>query len=209
MCPDNSRFWKEIDPATQTYCLQKDIKKREAEIKKNAELREEYLQHVFDGENWARLYEMQPGQMSWQDVELYTEIKKRYNGIGKDFSGNPLSEGYDDFPQSEGSVPDTTPIRSKIVDTCNGLISKLPAGYSVQPLQEGATLQDILGFVRSFRDALRNGQHPETGSPEQPASPYQPEVDDDDIQKSAPKYTLGELKMARREVERMIAELEE
>ncbi|VVB55638.1 Uncharacterised protein [uncultured archaeon] len=206
MCPDNSRFWKEIDPSTQNYCLQKDIKKREAEIKKNAELREEYLQHVFDAENWTRLSEMTPDQMSWQDVELYNEIKKRYNGIGKDFSGNPLG---DDFPQSEGSVPDITPIRSKIVDTCNGLIPKLPAGYSVQPLQEGATLQDILGFVISYRDALKNGQHPETGSPEQPL------VDDDDIQlsdkvqKSAPKYTLDELKFTRRELERMIAELEE
>ena len=181
--------------------LSRDIEIAEKMLNNQKQARQEDLEDKFDADRLQHLKTVPIASMTWDELTEYDRLIKKHHNVGKDFSGNDLN----DFPQSAGSVPDTTAIRSKIVATCNGLIPKLPAGYSVQPLQEGATLQEILGFVTSYRDALKNGQHPESL---QGATEIEEEPDPNQVHKSS-GYTRRELIATRKEISKMLKELDE
>lgn len=134
--------------------LDKKIQNAEEILKKNKELEEEYLKKIFDDENYNRLKAMDIKDMSFADVELYNEIRKKYSNIGKDFSGN-------EFAQPAGSVPDMGRIKSKIISTCNAIIPLLKSrNVQVAPLPEGSSVQDVLLFINHVRDALKQQNEP-------------------------------------------------
>lgn len=204
--PDTSKYWREVDTMDLNYlygnfigesALDKRIKKAESEMKKAKKLEEERLIKIFDDENYRRLSAMPIKDMSFAEIELLNEIKKGHTNVGKAFDGSSLS----DVPQAEGSVLDTTKLKAEIIHSANALIPMISSrGVGVQPIPEGADLQSILSFVTTFRDALKNSQQPASGIEE----PDEPET----VHKSAPKYTLEELKLTKIELNRMIAELE-
>lgn len=191
--PDNSKFWRELDPSTQNYCLETDIKKAEKKMKEAKELQEERLEEIFDRENMARLKAMNVKDMTFADVEIFNEIKKKYSNTNKAYDGSSLS----DLPQAEGSVPDTASLKSKIISTANELVSLIRnRGVTVQPIPEGASLQNILAFTHAFRDALKNSQYPEDVSGIE-------EPDDQPI-----KYSRQELLETKSTIEKMIKKLD-
>lgn len=185
---DNSKFWRELDPSTQNYCLEKDIEKAEKKMKEAKELREDNLEEMFDRENWNRLKNMPVKDMTFSDVELYSEIKKKYETTNKSYDGS-------DIPPEGKAVPDTTTLRSQIINTANELIPLIQnRGVSVQPIPEGASLQNILAFCNSFRDALKNSQYPRDVSGMEYDEPI--------------KYSREELEYAKSAIEKMLRKLD-
>ena len=130
--------------------------------------------------------------MKFAEIDHFNEIRKKYSNTNKSFDGS-------DVPEAEGSVPDTTKVRSQIISTANELVSLIRnRGVSVQPIPEGASLQNILAFTHAFRDALKNSQASVVqNTEEKPVSKVE-------ITKRQPKYKKMELLETKAEIERML-----
>jgi hypothetical protein len=198
--PDTSQYWREVDNMSDIEylygnysgksALDKKIKKAEEMLNQQRQNAEDNLERLYDQENMARLKAMNVKDMTFDDVELFNEIRKKYSNVDKAYDGSPLS----DFPQAAGVVPNTTEVKAAIINTLNDWIPLVRnRGVSVQPIHQEASLQNILAFCNSFRDAFKNSQAPVS----------EPEDYNEDI-----KFSKSELLVAKKEIERMLNKLD-
>lgn len=200
--PDTSKYWREVDNMSDdieylygNYAgkkktgLSRDIEITENILDNQKQSREERLEELFDRENWNRLKAMPVKDMAFSDCEIYSEIKKKYSNSNKSYDDSDMS------PETEGGIfPDITVLRSQIINTANELIPMIRSrGISVQPIPEGASLQNILSFCHAFRDALKNSQ----------ATDHLNKIASVEIE-SPVKYTKAELQSTRQAIDGML-----
>ncbi len=172
---------REIDYLYGNYSgqspLDKKIKAAEKILNRQKEMQEENLEALYAKENLERLKKIPIKDMSWEDVQLFAELRK--GDVDKVF-----------IESGQGLETDTASLKSQIISAANELVPLVQSqGVSVQAIPEDSDMQTVLAFVNSIRDALKNSKAPKSGI---------------EIDEEPSPYTEEELLTTKAEIERLL-----